>query len=159
MTTGRASSLGRSIRRAHDAKVFLRHLARGLLLGLVAFSVGLLPSAAAEAQDVVHQGRWTEVGYKIDGSWSIVRDGGRLFVVLDGAFSTKKAPDLKIFLTPRPLAENTNRNATQGSFLVAPLASNRGAQRFELRADPADYRAIIVHCEKFSKLWGGADLN
>jgi hypothetical protein len=31
------------------------------------------------------------------------------------SFSTKKAPDLKIFLSPLPASELTNKNATKGA--------------------------------------------
>ena len=89
-----------------------------------------------------------------------MRDGGKTFVVLDAAFNTTSAPDLKIFLSPNPSASLDNRNATQGSQLVAVLTSNRGAQRYEVPAgvDLQRFKAIVIHCEKYTKLWAAADL-
>ncbi len=43
-----------------------------------------------------------------------------------------QTPDLKLFLSPKPLEEIGDRNATDGSLLIAPLQRHRGAQRYEL---------------------------
>lgn len=124
---------------------------------IVLFSFLLaLPLVAA----TLHQGKWTKKGYSIAGTWQIVEEGGRKFVVLDDAFKTKNAPDLKIFLSPRSVAELNNRNATQGSVLVGPLQSPKGAQRLEIPSGTnlSSHRSILIHCEKYSKLWGAAAL-
>jgi hypothetical protein len=118
----------------------------------------LLAVPSLAQQQVVHQGKWTAKGFDVDGTWKIIRDGGKTFVVLDDAFNTKSAPDLKIFLSPNAASGLDNRNATQGSALVAVLQSNRGAQRYEVPAgvDVSRYRAIVIHCEKYTKLWAAA---
>lgn len=131
------------------------------LLATVALVTGLL-SSAASAQDngILAQGEWTKKGYAIDGTWTIVQKGKETFVVLSDDFSTKKAPDLKIFLSPESLDDLNNRNATSASLLVAPLRSHKGGQEYLLPAGAnwRDYRSIVIHCEKYSKLWGGAGL-
>lgn len=140
-------------------------LERKKRLGLIAFAAVLLLglalfAAPALTQDVVMEGTWTTKGFDVDGTWKIVREGGKTWVVLDDAFNTKSAPDLKIFLSPNPASGLDNRNATQGSTLVAELKSNRGAQRYEIPAgvDVRSFRAIAIHCEKYTKLWAAADL-
>ncbi|MEM9552745.1 MAG: DM13 domain-containing protein [Acidobacteriota bacterium] len=121
------------------------------------FLASVFLARPAQAQEV-QRGSWTAKGFDIDGSWSIVNEGSQAVLVLDEGFSTKSAPDLKIFLSPKPLAQLENRNATDGAVLVARLKSNRGAQRYPLPGDFASYVSLIIHCEKYSKLWGGADL-
>jgi hypothetical protein len=120
----------------------------------------LLAVPSPAQPQVVHQGTWTAKGFDVDGTWKIVREGGKTFVVLDDSFNTKSAPDLKIFLSPNGAAGLDNRNATQGSALVAVLRSNRGAQRYEVPAgvDVSSFRALVIHCEKYTKLWAAADL-
>ena len=105
-------------------------------------------------------GQWTKKGFDIEGSWSIVEDGGRRFVVLDDAFRTKSAPDLKIFLSSRPAQEISSLDATRGAVRVGPLASNKGAQRLEIPAgvDLGSHPTLVLHCEQYSKLWGVATI-
>ena len=112
------------------------------------------------AEKVLFEGTWTKKGFEIAGTWKVVEDGDRHYVVLDEAFRTKKAPDLKIFLSPKSLAELGNRNATEGSVLVGPLPGARGAQRLAVPAgtNPSEFRTLVLHCEQYSKLWGGAPL-
>ncbi|MCH9651208.1 MAG: DM13 domain-containing protein [Deltaproteobacteria bacterium] len=128
---------------------------------VIALCMGYLSSSAwAQSGEILAQGEWTKKGYAIDGTWKIVQKGEEVFVVLSDDFSTKKAPDLKIFLSPQPLDGLNNRNATSASFLVAPLRSPKGGQEYLLPAGTnwKDYRSIAIHCEKYSKLWGGAAL-
>lgn len=137
-----------------------RSLAGLAVVAALFLVLALLAVPTFSQGETVHQGTWTAKGFEVDGTWKIVRDGGKTWVVLDQAFNTKSAPDLKIFLSPNPAAGLDNRNATQGSQLVAELSSNRGAQRYEVPAgvDLQRFRSILIHCEKYTKLWAAADL-
>ena len=129
---------------------------------LLLLAVLVLTAVTADAQDVriLYQGSWTKGGYAISGGWSIVEEDGKRFVELDSEFKTQRAPDLKIFLSPLALAELGDRNATKNSALVAPLVKHRGEHRYLIPADVDldEYRSIIIHCEQYSKYWGGAAL-
>ena len=128
------------------------------LVAVSSFLVFVWTSAAAA--EVLANGVWTPKNYEIAGGWSIVTDGDERFVELDESFKTRKAPDLKIFLSPLPLAELTDDNATQGSVLVAPLESHQGAARYPIgpAVDLSAFETVIVHCQQYSKLWAGAPL-
>ncbi|MEM8954957.1 MAG: DM13 domain-containing protein [Verrucomicrobiota bacterium] len=117
-------------------------------------------SMPAVLAGVEESGTWTSKAYEASGSWSIVEEGGKQYVVLSSDFSTKSAPDLKLFLSPTGLGEVNGKNATSGSVLVAKLKSNKGSQKYEIPAgvDLSRYKTILIHCEKFSKLWSGAAL-
>lgn len=131
-----------------------------LLVGLLLSLALLISAVPVLAQETLHSGTWTEKTYEIEGSWKIVEDGGKAFVELSADFSTKKAPDLKIFLSPLSLSEVGDKNATERAVLVSPLDSHKGAQRYEISAgtDLSRFKTIVIHCEKYSKLWGGAEL-
>lgn len=119
------------------------------------------PEANAEmTTEVVYAGEWTKKSFKSAGGWAIVNQGGKTYVELDAEFKTRRAPDLKIFLSPLDAGETNGKNATNGSVLIAPLTSNKGAQRYELPegVDLAAYKSILIHCEAYSKLWSAADL-
>jgi len=121
-----------------------------------------LDAAAAQetAQAPLHQGAWSKKTYRAAGAWSIYAENGKTYVKLSSNFRTRNGPDLKIFLSPLAAADVNGGNATDGSVLIAPLASNAGEQVYEIPAsvDLADYRSILIHCERFSKLWSAADL-
>ena len=133
---------------------------RSLLIALFVLLALTAIMTPAIAQETLHSGTWTKKTYGIDGEWKIVQEGGKTFVELDAKFSTKKAPDLKIFLSPLPLSEVGDKNATNGSVLISPLDSHQGAQRYALPegTDLSKFKTIMIHCEKYSKLWGGASL-
>ena len=125
----------------------------------------LIVTIAAQAQtEVIFSGeferesRWTT----FEGSWSIVKEGDAYKVVLGDDFEAKKAPDLKIFLSKAPFDDITGKNAvSKGSpKLVAKLTSYKGKTSYAIPAgiNPADFTTIIIHCEEYSKLWGGSPL-
>ena len=128
----------------------------GLALVLAAFLGAAMTTPTAWAQGAVKAGSWETRGYAVDGDWKIVEQGGKLFLELPETFSTKKAPDLKLFLSPQAPADVSSRNAIEGATLVAALESDRGAQRYPVpvdRAGLARFKTLVLHCEKYSKLW------
>ena len=117
-------------------------------------------AAAVPADGILTSGTWTKKKRTSKGTWSITREGGELFVKLDDDFSTRNAPDLKIFLSPLSAAEAANANATDGALLISLLSSNKGAQSYMIPSgtDLANYRSILIHCEDYTILWSAADL-
>ena len=125
----------------------------------------LIVTVAAQAQtEVVFSGEWERESRwtTFEGSWSIVKEGEAYKVVLGDDFEAKKAPDLKIFLSKAKLGDISGKNAvSKGSpVLVAKLTSYKGKASYAIPAgiNPANYTTIIIHCEEYSKLWGGASL-
>ena len=112
-------------------------------------------AAAASAYQLISSGGWRKKSFSVAGNWTMSSENGVTRVNLDNQFSTKNAPDLKIFLSPLSPDELTGRNATQGSLLVSPLQSNRGAQSYTVPAGTnlSRYKTILIHCEAYSKLW------
>ena len=138
--------------KAHDPRESpMNRIAAALLTFALAAST--VPAAELASGD------WTKKSFKIAGSWRIVEEDGQRFLELDAAFKTKKAPDLKLFLSRQALADATGKNATRDALLIAPLDSHQGAQRYKLPdVELNDYPTLLLHCEKYSKLWGGAPL-
>lgn len=112
------------------------------------------------ASEILFTGTWEKKSFKVAGTWEIYEANGKQFVKLSSDFKTRKAPDLKIFLSPLTAAQTSGRNATDSSVLISPLSSNKGAQVYEIPAgvNIADFKSIVIHCEQFSKLWSAADL-
>ncbi|MCG8419759.1 MAG: DM13 domain-containing protein [Proteobacteria bacterium] len=132
-----------------------------LTVTLVASAFLLANPARASDQVTLDQGRWTKKTYSVSGSWKIVREGDKRFLVISGDFRTKNGPDLKVFLSPRALGDVTSRNATRDSRLVSRLPRHKGAQRIEIPAgvDLAQYKTVLIHCKKYSVLFTASALN
>ena len=58
------------------------------------------------------------------------------------------------------VAELSNKNALGAALFLGALSSNHGAQEFKIPAGTNldGYVSILIHCEKYSKLWGAAKL-
>lgn len=122
-------------------------------------SAVLLPGQVAFAGDD-QGGTWTRKSQSIKGSWRIVDSADGRYLELDDAFRTRRAPDLKLFLSPLPADEITANNATSGSVLIAPLKKAKGAQRYALPdgLDLDEFQTLVLHCEQYTKLWGVSPL-
>ena len=124
----------------------------------------LAMAVQVQAQEVVFSGEWERESRwtTFEGSWSIVKNGDSYQVVLGDDFEAKKAPDLKIFLSKAALGDISGKNAVSKGdpVLVAKLTSYKGKASYAIPAgiNPADYTTIIIHCEEYSKLWGGSPL-
>ncbi len=135
---------------------------RGGLLG-IALLVAPLAQAAAQSQaaaETLASGGWTTKAYAIHGNWKIVAQDGKRRIVFDEDFRTRRGPDLKVYLSRRPLAALTDRTVAPSSVEIAPLHAPRGAQRYEIppSLDLTEYRSLLIHCKAYSHLWGGAEI-
>ncbi len=129
------------------------------LSGAQAEQLDKTDAAAAERVEIA-TGGWTNQEYKIEGEWTIYFENGKNYISLSDNFRTRRGPDLKLFLSPMAPEDLTGRNATRGSVLVSALESSRGAQTFEIPegTDLSQFASVVIHCERFSKLWGAGPL-
>lgn len=99
--------------------------------------------------------------YALKGAVTVEQRGEQTVLVFSDDFRTKKGPDLKVFLSKNAVSTATGTNATTDAVRLGALSSNKGAQEYVLPAGItlSDYASVLIHCEAFSKLWGGADLS
>jgi hypothetical protein len=118
------------------------------------------PVAAVSAPAQVTPIAFQKKSVSLKGDVRVERRGERTVLVFSEDFRTKNGPDLKVFLSPRSVSDATGSNAVSGSIRLGELASNKGAQEYVLPegVSLSDYASVLVHCEAYSKLWGGADL-
>ena len=133
---------------------------KNIVLTLVILLVGITSLNAQK----VYNGEWESDSFFIsfEGSWEIVKEGSKTYVVMGDDFSTKKAPDLKIFLSKANLSDidGDNANDKNNAVFVAKLTSYKGSAKYLVPSgvNISDYKTILVHCEEYSKFWGGAPL-
>ena len=131
---------------------------------VIIFGTFLLNMSFVEAQEVLYQGKFDNYSWRTDleGDWKIIKQDGKHWLTFEENFDADKAPDLKIFLYKKPYKEITGKTAADknNAALVTELKHYKGAYRHEIPAgiNLSDYKAIIIHCEEYSKLWGGSDL-
>ena len=94
------------------------------------------------------------------GSWSIVKEEQQYVIVLGDDFSARDGPDVKVFLSPKPVNEITGSNATEGSAFITEITRFKGQYRISVpkHVNPEDFQSLVFHCEEFSKLWGTSPL-
>lgn len=110
---------------------------------------------------VSHSGSWIEKSYEVEGNWEIIKNGKVNILRFDEDFDTKKAPDLKIFLSKLSYDDVTKKNATSASVLISELKKYEGEQQFTIPAGIklSDYKTLLIHCEQYGVLWSVAKLN
>jgi len=121
--------------------------------------LSLLSIGTAFAEDP-KTGAWVEKKYGIDGGWSIEKRGDEHVISFSDDFKTKGGPDLKVFLSPQSIEEVTGRTATVDSIMIDVLKNTSGSQEYVIPAsiDVSQFKSVLIHCEAYSVLWGGANL-
>ncbi len=107
-----------------------------------------------------NQGGWVSKQKNISGGWKIDNVNGKTRITFTDSFKTNRGPDLKIFLSQNDISALNGNNAINNAVLVSALKSSSGGQVYELPSNINidNYRSLIIHCESFSVLWGGANI-
>lgn len=141
---------------------------RVLLLLLAVAACDTLPEAVAPSAPVdpgavtlVATGTFADRGGQTTrGSYRIERVGTDLRLVLGDDFRTDDGPDLHLVLSPQTTAAVGDGNATAGSRVLDAVQARSGAQVYDLPddLDMRPFRSVLVHCVRFSHLFGAAPL-
>jgi pentapeptide MXKDX repeat protein len=94
------------------------------------------------------------------GAVSVVKENGQTILRFSEDFKASNGPDLKIFLSPKAVGDVTGATATNGALKLGFLTTNKGSHDVVIPAgvNLANYGSVLIHCEQFSVLWGGADI-
>ena len=139
-------------------------LVYGACLALAACGGGASASAdeIAEPADIIASGSFTDKGgQETSGAYRIEDAGEGLRLVLSETFRTDWGPDLHVVLTPTGTAEADNDNVmVTGAHVVDELQSRSGAQTYDLETDLdiRPFRSVVIHCIRFTHLYGAAPL-
>jgi len=129
-------------------------IVRRLLFVVLLFVVG---NAFA---DTLAAGSFVTKQKSIVGSWTIETEGEDRVLKFSEDFKTRSGPDLKVFLSPTAFGSVNGRNAVKGSVQLAVLKQTKGTQSYKIPSsiDLSAFKSLLVHCEKYSVLWGGSSL-
>lgn len=128
-----------------------------MILALFFFTSGVINTSHAMSPN---EGTWVNKQYKINGAWEIEDRDGQTIIKFKDGFKTKGGPDLKVFLSKKDIKDITGKNATADGIFISKLKSKKGDQEYVLPQDIDidDYASLLIHCEAFSVLWGGANI-
>lgn len=134
--------------------------AAGVAAGAPALAEAQAAATVTQQASFETSGDFIRKSKRLKGSWSVVERDGAQFIVFSDDFRAANGPDLKIFLSPKSVANATGKNAVDGSLNIGVLQSTRGTQEYKVPAgvDLSQYGSVLVHCEEFSVLWGGGNL-
>jgi Cu/Zn superoxide dismutase len=129
-------------------------------LGTVTVASAGDPVVTTAAANSAQAGSFKKSSFNINGDWTLAQENGQTIFRLSENFKTKNGPDLKLFLSPNSVGDLTGKTVTQDGVKLAVLKSSKGAQDYIIpdTIDVSQFKSIVIHCEAFSKLWGGADL-
>jgi hypothetical protein len=110
---------------------------------------------------VAHGESWKKKSSKISGHWEIAKTDAGLVLRLGSDFKTKKMPDLLLILSPMNMSQIDGKNAAQGGVEFATLSNTKGQSEYLIKGvDSLDgYKSLVIHCEEYSKCWGGTAIN
>lgn len=108
----------------------------------------------------ITSGTWTTKSNAIQGGWEIIARDDKKIIIFDEHFKTKKGPDLKVYLSKETIKNVTDDNVAQSSVKIGPLQAHSGAQEYQIPddIDLHEFSSMLIHCEAYSHLWGGAAL-
>jgi len=98
--------------------------------------------------------------YTIKGNAKVLETVAGTEIVFSEDFETRSGPDLKVYLSKLSLSDLKDKTVAANSLKIGVLKSKNGAQHYTLPdgVSLSDYKSVVIHCEAFSKLWGGFDL-
>lgn len=116
--------------------------------------------ATAVKVDETVKGNFVRKNKTLKGSYEVFERDGQTVIRFADNFKASNGPDLKVFLSPNTIETATGRNATQGSVLLDFVKSSKGAQEYivPVGVDIASFNSVLIHCERFSVLWGGGNI-
>jgi hypothetical protein len=90
-------------------------------------------------------------GYTVSGTAEVINDNGQKRLVFKG-FSSSNGPDLRVYLATSPQATTI--------ISLGNLKSTNGQQVYDITGMPdiAQYKFALIWCQRFSVLFGSAEL-
>ena len=135
-------------------------IAAALMVPAFATVPAFAEAPAATTQAAVQGGSFVKKSFKINGNWKVVQENGQTIIRFSDDFKTRSGPDLKVFLSPQSIDAVNGKTAIDGAVLLGVLQNKKGGQDYIVPegVDLANFGSVLVHCEAYSKLWGGGAL-
>ena len=116
---------------------------------------------STERNSLISRGTFTttEQDHPTSGTATIIKEGGKHYLVFSNNFTTANGPDVQVVLhrtSPVPVKLQEENYVT-----IAALKSTEGGQRYEIpeNIDLDEFDAVSIWCREFNVSFGYAGLN
>ncbi|MEP3655107.1 MAG: DM13 domain-containing protein [Litorimonas sp.] len=125
---------------------------------VIVFSLAMLASSAFAGDGTDKP--FVKKRYSIHGTAKVEAVDGQKQLVFSEDFKTKNGPDLKVYLSKRPLDSLSARDVDDSAIRLSVLKSHKGTQTYVIpeNINLDDYESVVIQCEAYSVLWGGFEL-
>ncbi len=96
------------------------------------------------------------------GNWSIISKGNEIILIFKKNFQTPDGPDLKLYLSTIKMEDiGVNDAIHRAGLLIDNLKAIKGKQEYNLpnKKTLSNYKSLVIHCEKYTVVWGGINLH
>ena len=95
------------------------------------------------------------------GDWSITTINKETILTFHENFITPDGPDLKLFLSAKDINEiGVNERIQDDGLFLNELKAIVGKQEYILPENEvlSNYKSLVIHCEKYTVVWGGTNI-
>ncbi|CAM1373699.1 DM13 domain-containing protein [Tenacibaculum xiamenense] len=103
---------------------------------------------------------WVPKNYKITGTWSFVTKNNQKYLVFGEDFKTSRGPDVKVYLSKKSIGNIDKRESVDEGGVFLGEIKFSGSQEFKIpeSIDLKTYKSIVIHCQRYSAVWGGSNI-
>jgi hypothetical protein len=104
---------------------------------------------------------WVNKDEITTGDWSINTINEDIILSFHENFITPDGPDLKLFLSPKDINDiGVNESIQDDGLYLDVLKTVTGKQEYSLPEKEvlSNYKSLVIHCEKYTVVWGGIDI-
>ncbi len=123
----------------------------------ILFIISIMATTISYAQK---KNNWIPKNYKITGTWSFVSNNTGSYLVFSDDFKTSRGPDVKVYLSKKSIDDIDKRESVDVGGIFLGEIEFSGSQEFKIpeNVNLEDYKSIVIHCQKYSAVWGGSDI-
>ena len=104
---------------------------------------------------------WVNKDEITTGDWSINTINEGTVLTFHENFITPDGPDLKLFLSAKEINDiGVNESIQDDGLYLEELKAVTGKQEYSLPEKEvlSNYKSLVIHCEKYTVVWGGIDI-
>ncbi|SEC94698.1 Electron transfer DM13 [Tenacibaculum sp. MAR_2009_124] len=122
------------------------------------FIIVIMITSNNQAQE---RNNWVPKNYTITGIWNFSIKSNVKYLVFGEDFKTNRGPDVKVYLSKKRIEDIDKRESVDEGGVFLGEIKFSGSQEFKIpeSINLKEYKSIVVHCQKYSAVWGGSNID